>query len=519
MFLAYLVLFTALAISAVAIYYSVAGLVAIFASAAVAIIIMGSILEIAKLVTAVWLHKYWDKTVWWLKTYLSIAVIVLMLITSMGIFGFLSKAHIEQTANAQDGIAQIERINTDLAKQQDIISRAEVRIDKTVNSDNTRDSELQEQISLEQNRIDNALQRIQPAIDEQNQIITQETDKLGQRTAPLQAEVSRITTVLNDLQTAINSNDIAKAQGIVGTNPDGRYGPDTARAVDEFRIAQTQRRDGLVSQIDSLRSAPSSVAEAAREEIRRLRSLTEQQISASTTLLERLRSQLGQGDSDEVEQIVLEQRERITQANLEIDKLSDRKFELETEYRKLEAEVGPLKYIAEFVYGETADTDLLEEAVRWVIILIIFVFDPLAVLLLIASQYTFNYHRKQEPAVEEQPAEEVVEEQPVEVKDIVESLAYTLVDHTSEVEDDGDWGEDWEEDYIDPESLPIEYQDDAEDLEELRRIEYEKRDQKHLPAKEQWKKDHPDQTLKLYKNLFIQGKIDSLPWENYISDR
>ena len=98
MFLAVLTLITALSISAVAIYYSVAGLVAIFAAAAVPIMIMGGTLEIGKLVTAVWLHRYWEKATWWLKTYLSIAVIVLMIITSMGIFGFLSKAHIEQTS-------------------------------------------------------------------------------------------------------------------------------------------------------------------------------------------------------------------------------------------------------------------------------------------------------------------------------------------------------------------------------------------------------------------------------------
>ena len=84
MFLAIITLITALAISAVAIYYSVAGLVAIFAAAAVPIMIMGGVLEISKLVTAVWLHRYWRQATWWLKTYLSTAVIVLMLITSMG---------------------------------------------------------------------------------------------------------------------------------------------------------------------------------------------------------------------------------------------------------------------------------------------------------------------------------------------------------------------------------------------------------------------------------------------------
>ena len=100
MFFGLLVLFTALTISGVAIYYSVAGLVAIFAAAAVPIIIMGTSLEVGKLITALWLHKNWNRARWWLRTYLSIAVVVLMLITSMGIFGFLSKAHVDQNLSS-----------------------------------------------------------------------------------------------------------------------------------------------------------------------------------------------------------------------------------------------------------------------------------------------------------------------------------------------------------------------------------------------------------------------------------
>src|SRR5210317_1390868 len=123
-----LTLLTALCISAIAIYYSVAGLVAIFAAAALPIIIMGTALEIGKLVTAVWLHKYWSKATWWLRTYLSTAVVVLMFITSMGIFGYLSKAHIEQTASAQEGQAQIVRIDAEIARNEEVIARAEAKI-------------------------------------------------------------------------------------------------------------------------------------------------------------------------------------------------------------------------------------------------------------------------------------------------------------------------------------------------------------------------------------------------------
>ena len=129
-----LTLLSALTISAVAIYYSIAGLVAIFAAAAIPIIIMGTALEIGKLVTAVWLHKYWQQATWWLKTYLTTAVIVLMFITSMGIFGFLSKAHIEQTSAGEESVAQVERLAGEIERQQDIIVRAEIPAEIEANS-------------------------------------------------------------------------------------------------------------------------------------------------------------------------------------------------------------------------------------------------------------------------------------------------------------------------------------------------------------------------------------------------
>ena len=116
MFMAILTMITALAISAVAIYYSVAGLVAIFAAAAVPIMIMGGTLEVAKLVTAVWLHRYWKQAAWWLKYYLATAVLVLMFITSMGIFGFLSKAHIEQTSAGEESVAQVQQIESEVSR-------------------------------------------------------------------------------------------------------------------------------------------------------------------------------------------------------------------------------------------------------------------------------------------------------------------------------------------------------------------------------------------------------------------
>ena len=97
----FLVLAVALAISGIAAWYSIVGLAAIFSGAQLPVIIMGGVLEVGKLVTASWLYQNWKKVPFLLKSYLTIAVVVLMLITSMGIYGFLSKAHLEQTINVQ----------------------------------------------------------------------------------------------------------------------------------------------------------------------------------------------------------------------------------------------------------------------------------------------------------------------------------------------------------------------------------------------------------------------------------
>ena len=120
-FFNYITLFVAIVISACAAYYSIVGLTAIFAAAFWPIVIMGSALELGKLTGAVWLHLNWKHAQWWIRMYMVPAVAVLMLITSMGIFGFLSRAHIEQTAGAVDVTTQIEQLNLDVSIEQDKI--------------------------------------------------------------------------------------------------------------------------------------------------------------------------------------------------------------------------------------------------------------------------------------------------------------------------------------------------------------------------------------------------------------
>jgi peptidoglycan hydrolase-like protein with peptidoglycan-binding domain len=390
-----LVLIVALTISGVAIYYSVAGLMAIFAASAIPIMIMGGSLEIGKLVAAVWLHKYWDKAGLLLKTYLSVAVVVLMLITSMGIFGFLSKAHIEQTANANENAAQIERIATDIAHQQDIIARAEQKITATENKGVNQDDKIQEQIDTEQKRIDTAYTRIQPSIDEQNNIIATEGSRLSGGLAMYEEQVKTIDAQLASLQSYIDANDIKSLQSLIGVKADGSFGPATKTAVDAFKQNISAEKIKLTQLIaDEKVKQTSPVIDAAREEIKRLRGIAEQQIADSNALITRLRAQLGTEDKTATDQTVKDETAKITEANATIDKLTEQKYTLETSYRKLEAEVGPVKYLADFIYGDQAGTNVLEQAVRWVIVTIIFVFDPLAVVLLIASQYTFEWNRK-----------------------------------------------------------------------------------------------------------------------------
>ncbi len=107
MFLSYITLIVALSLSVIAAYYSIAGLAAIFAAAVIPIVVMGSILEVGKVVVTLWLHEYWRQCRLLMKMYLVPAVAVLMLITSMGIFGFLSKAHTDQNMVSGDVHARI----------------------------------------------------------------------------------------------------------------------------------------------------------------------------------------------------------------------------------------------------------------------------------------------------------------------------------------------------------------------------------------------------------------------------
>jgi len=249
-----LTLLVALSLSSVAAWYSIIGLTAIFAGAVIPVIIMGGILEIGKITTTVWLRKYWNRCGFLLKLYLVPAVIALALLTSMGIFGFLSKAHMEQgitSGDVQDKIALYdEKIKT--SKE-----------------------------NIDANR--KALKQMDEAVD---QVMGRSTTETG-----------------------------------------------ADKAV-QIRRSQQKERTRLFAEIEA-------------------------------------------------------EQKKITILNEE-------RAPIAAEVRKVEAEVGPIKYIAALIYGDNADNNMLEASVRWVIILLVIVFDPLAIALVLAANASKEWDKEKE---------------------------------------------------------------------------------------------------------------------------
>jgi len=166
------------------------------------------------------------------------------------------------------------------------------------------------------------------------------------------------------------------------------------------------RKKELLKQIEDLSTTESPTIVNARAEIKRLNESASKSVANSQKLIEELRSKITVGANADVDAIVDEQQQRIRTANTEIDKLIDEKYALEATNRKLEAEVGPVKYIAELVY-ENADRNALETAVRWVIIIIVAVFDPLAVCLVLAGVMSIEWWR-QERGIRNTPKQKIV---------------------------------------------------------------------------------------------------------------
>tara|TARA_Y100001970_G_scaffold246195_1_gene313891 strand:- start:692 stop:1576 length:885 start_codon:yes stop_codon:yes gene_type:complete len=172
---------TSIAIAGVAAWYSIIGLMTIFSASAFAIAVMGVVLELGKLVTASWLYQYWNETSRFLKIYLTTAVVVLMLVTSMGIYGFLSKSHIDAGINTTEISVKLERLENRINSENRQIERAEktlkemdITLDKTEYGffDDSRLEERKKQDKIREelsNRITNAEDNIDKLLDKKSE--------------------------------------------------------------------------------------------------------------------------------------------------------------------------------------------------------------------------------------------------------------------------------------------------------------------------------------------------------------
>ena len=332
----YITLLSSLSIAGVAAWYSIAGLMAIFSGSPIPIAIMGGVLEVGKLVTASWLHNRWSEINWWMKTYLTSAVFTLMVITSLGIFGFLSKAHLEHSvATAGNQEVATESIERRIGRQQRIIDDAE--------------------------------------------------KVLGQ----LDAQV----------QTLIDYDRIRGKDGAMNV-----------------RKEQKEERAELNAQID-------------------------------------------------------EATEEVLKLNGQLDFAKRKQLEIEVE-------VGPLKYIAELIYGEEEAASNFDRAVRFVIILLIVVFDPLAIVLLLAANHEWRRQAKDKMFYEDGNLR-VDPANVVDVNDHLSSFQEQTVEVTpvTIVEPEEEW-EEWIEDEIPHDEDVNDYQVvAAEDEPELEQLTEEQRRQ------------------------------------------
>ena len=470
-------LVVALSISIVAAYYSIAGLAAIFAAAVIPVIIMGTVLEVAKITTAVWLHLNWKTAPFLMKTYLTTATVVLMFITSMGIFGFLSKAHVEQTAISQENVATLEQIDKKIFEQEQVVADSQKKIEELSNTKSATILDIQKQIDQEQERVDQILARIQPSIDEQNKIIEKIEGFNKDQIAKIDIEIEKISDELEQYKSEKNSltvtstekpdqsvflqkkseltalkssldeidfllgnqskENIKTLQSIIGVKADGINGQDTRAAIQKYRNELVSKISALEEEIKFIQDSETSskqeksqliekrlpeleqlillsenklnelknqrsellkendprVADA-QKKIEEIRLTVDDQLKQSNLLIQSLREEIKKASNINVDESVSQQRKIIETARNEISLLTNQKYSVESELRKLEAEVGPVKYIAELVYGNQADKNMLETAVRWVILLLVFVFDPLAVILVLAGIRTLEMSKE-----------------------------------------------------------------------------------------------------------------------------
>jgi len=354
-FLNALALLTSLGIAGIAAYFSVLGLATIFAGAYLGVIIMASTLEFGKIVTAAYVHIFWDKLSS-IKYYLSFSVFVLMLITSLGIFGYLAKASSDtsyETAAAQQEIDNIER---KIGREELQLSLINDRIDSLSEGGLDVTDSVNAQIVIR----DGAWDRVQGDIDYAQEQINS-----------LRSELTALDTAVSELRD--------KGVEVITLDEGGVF-----RQGETEKIDYVAQADALYEQQSEQREQIRADIKAQQDNIDKYREQAQTTINGANAEINRLRN-LSTGDAEDKLQEIEKYNGQIDDIYDTIQELREEKFPFEQEILGFEREVGPIKYIAEVIYGQDESVKYLDNAIRAVIFALIFVFDPLAILLLITS--------------------------------------------------------------------------------------------------------------------------------------
>jgi hypothetical protein len=367
MFIAILTLLSALSISGVAIFYSVIGLATIFPGAFVPVVIMGGVLEVGKLITASWLYRNWRFTPFMLKTYLTTAVIILSLITSMGIFGFLSKAHLEQNLASDTLIQRIQILEDKIESEKMSIERQTLVINRAEKAINRDTGTASGDIEVQQSIIADANEKLKTLLAVETNTIRDLNDRLN--------------TTVKDLNDRLRTLD--KNVSDVLTSNKSFFNEEKAAA--DLKASQKEEREQIANKIAEAEQTIAIKIAESEKRIAELKADHKQEIAKAQEIIANMRT----GSQDNKGQFAKEienAEKKIFDSQGRIDLFIVEKQPLEKEMLTLEAEIGPVKYIAALAvdWGITDNVET-SKAVRWVILLLIVVFDPLAVLLLIAA--------------------------------------------------------------------------------------------------------------------------------------
>jgi len=345
MFIAILTLLSALSISGVAIFYSVIGLATIFPGAFVPVVIMGGVLEVGKLITASWLYRNWKFTPFMLKTYLTTAVIILSVITSMGIFGFLSKAHLEQNLASDTLIQRITILEDKIESEKMSILRQNAIIDRAEKAINRDTGTASGDIEVQQSIIADANEKLKT-------LLAVETNTVRDLNDRLKVLDKNVSDVLTSNKSFFNEE----------------------KAAADLKTSQKEERRQIAIKVKE-----------AQERIAELKTDHKIEIAKAQEIIANMRTG-SQDNKGQFNKEIETAEQKIFDSQGNIDLFIVEKQPLEKEMLTLEAEIGPVKYIAALAV-DWGITDQVEtsKAVRWVILLLIVVFDPLAVLLLIAA--------------------------------------------------------------------------------------------------------------------------------------